>query len=184
MNKIPLLKTSRTTLTILKPERAELIYNFYKENKTHIDPWEPERDENFYTLLSCRDRAAMAYSGFFRKHCVNFSILDSHESELMGFCNFTNIIQGPFQACYMGYSIASKYEAQGLMSEAANTAIRYMFDTIGLHRIMANYMAHNERSARLLKKLGFEKEGYAKDYLKINGKWQDHILTSLINHRI
>lgn len=184
MIKIPLLKTTRTTLTILKPERAELIYTYYQENKTHIDPWEPERDESFYSLASCRDRAAIAYSGFFQKQSVNFSILDGHESEIIGICNFTNIIMGPFQACYMGYSIASKYEGHGLMSEAANEAIKFMFEKIGLHRIMANYMPHNKRSARLLEKLGFEKEGLAKDYLKINGRWQDHILTSLINRII
>jgi ribosomal-protein-alanine N-acetyltransferase len=184
MIEIPLIKTKRTTLTILKPERAELIYTYYQENKSHIAPWEPERNETFYSFSSCRDRVTMAYTGFFQKQSVNFSILDSHESEIIGLCNFTNIIQGPFQACHMGYSIARKYEAQGLMSEAANAAIRYMFDTIGLHRIMANYMPHNERSARLLEKLGFKKEGYAKEYLKINGKWQDHILTSLINSSI
>ncbi len=181
MIEIPFIRTDRTTLTILKPERAGLIFAYYQENKTHLAPWEPERKDAFYTLRACQDRAANSYSGFFQKHCVNFCILDNQESELIGLCNFTNIIRGPFQACHMGYSIASKLENQGYMSEAAKSAISYMFTEIGLHRIMANYMPHNERSAKLLTKLGFEKEGYAKSYLKIGEKWQDHVLTSLIN---
>jgi len=52
---------------------------------------------------------------------------------------------------------------------------------MNLHRIMANYVPTNERSASVLKKLGFQVEGYARDYLYLNGKWRDHILTSLTN---
>ena len=67
------------------------------------------------------------------------------------------------------------------MSEAVAKAIEYMFEQQKLHRIMANYMPSNERSARLLHKLGFVVEGCAKKYLLINGQWEDHILTSLTN---
>lgn len=45
---------------------------------------------------------------------------------------------------------------------------------------MVNYIPSNIRSERVLLKLGFEKEGLAKSYLKIAGKWQDHILTAKI----
>jgi len=60
--------------------------------------------------------------------------------------------------------------------------LRYLvFDAMQLHRIMANYRPENERSARLLARLGFEKEGEARAYLRINGVWADHVLTALIN---
>ena len=61
----------------------------------------------------------------------------------------------------------------------AVVAIRYMQRTQHIHRIMANYMPHNQRSGNLLARLGFEKEGYAKDYLLIDGEWRDHVLTAL-----
>jgi ribosomal-protein-alanine N-acetyltransferase len=67
------------------------------------------------------------------------------------------------------------------MREALLKANAYVFDSLGLHRIMANYMPSNERSAHVLDRLGFTREGLAKDYLKIDGRWEDHILTSLIN---
>ena len=65
------------------------------------------------------------------------------------------------------------------MFEALTAAIRYMQRTQHIHRIMANYMPHNQRSGDLLARLGFEKEGYAKNYLLIDGQWPDHVLTAL-----
>ncbi|MGP8847008.1 ribosomal protein S5-alanine N-acetyltransferase, partial [Enterobacter hormaechei] len=90
-----------------------------------------------------------------------------------------NVVRGSFHACYLGYSIAQKWQGQGLMYEALTSAIRYMQRTQHIHRIMANYMPHNKRSGDLLARLGFEKEGYAKDYLLIDGQWRDHVLTAL-----
>ena len=73
---------------------------------------------------------------------------------------------------------------RGLVGErvrALAAAIAYCFEEMKLHRIMANYMPTNERSARLLRKLGFVPEGFARDYLFLGGTWRDHVLTSLTN---
>ncbi len=67
------------------------------------------------------------------------------------------------------------------MFESLSALIRHIFHVYHLHRVMANYRPENIKSERLLKRLHFEKEGYAKDYLMISGKWRDHILTSRIN---
>ena len=67
------------------------------------------------------------------------------------------------------------------MMEILKATTGYMFEVIGLHRIMANYMPENKRSAAVLHRLGFEREGLAKSYLKINGQWRDHVLTSKLN---
>lgn len=69
------------------------------------------------------------------------------------------------------------------MTEALELLIPYAFGPLNLHRIMANYMPRNRRSARLLKRLGFRIEGRAPDYLQIAGRWEDHILTSLVNQK-
>ena len=68
------------------------------------------------------------------------------------------------------------------MYEALTQIIRYMQKHQGMHRIMANYMPHNMRSGNLLTRLGFEREGYAKQYLEINGEWRDHVLTALTDN--
>jgi len=67
------------------------------------------------------------------------------------------------------------------MTEALKTAIHFIFTETNFHRVTANYMPRNQRSANVLKCLEFTVEGYARDYLLINGQWEDHILTSLTN---
>jgi [ribosomal protein S5]-alanine N-acetyltransferase len=70
------------------------------------------------------------------------------------------------------------------MFEALTAAIAFAFDVLRLHRIMANYIPGNERSGKLLRRLGFNMEGYARDYLLIDGEWRDHILTALTNAKL
>ncbi|MCK6430817.1 MAG: GNAT family N-acetyltransferase, partial [Burkholderiaceae bacterium] len=70
---------------------------------------------------------------------------------------------------------------RGLMTEALAACIDFAFGALRLHRIQANYMPENERSGRLLARLAFEREGYAKDYLFIDGAWRDHVLTARLN---
>jgi len=115
-------------------------------------------------------------------NAARFFIFDKHdETNIIGACNFTNIIRGPFQACYLGYKMDFAYCGQGLMFQALQAAIDYMFKTLNMHRIMANYIPENHRSAKLLQRLGFSIEGTAKEYLYINQSWEDHVLTALIN---
>jgi len=108
---------------------------------------------------------------------------DRPPEEIAGRCTFSGIVRGPFQAAYLGYSLDRDAQGHGYMGEALRAAIDYCFHSLNLHRIMANYMPTNERSGRLLRKLGFVPEGYARDYLFLAGRWQDHILTALTNDR-
>src|SRR4029077_11941499 len=94
---------------------------------------------------------------------------------------FSNIIRGPLQACFLGYALGERHQGTGVMTEALRLAIDYMFREMHIHRISANYMPHNTASAAVLKRLGFTVEGYSRDYLRIEGRWQDHILTSLLD---
>jgi len=96
-------------------------------------------------------------------------------------CNFTNIVRGPLQACHLGYSVDQAWQGQGLMREVVQTGIAYMFGTLGLNRIMANHMPSNLRSEKLLRALGFEREGHARAYLRIAGRWEDMVLNALVN---
>jgi ribosomal-protein-alanine N-acetyltransferase len=105
------------------------------------------------------------------------------EGETIGFCNFSQIFRGPFQVCYLRYQLSGAHEGKGLMSEAIQRAIKYIFEEQNLYRIMANYMPSNTRSAKLLQNLGFVIEGMAKNYLLINGQRKNHVLTSLTNHQ-
>ena len=103
------------------------------------------------------------------------------DGAIVGTCSYTNIVRGPFQACNLGYQIARSHEGRGLMAEALAATNAFAFRTLRLHRIMANHRPENARSARVLERLGFAREGLARDYLFIDGAWRDHVLTSLAN---
>lgn len=95
-------------------------------------------------------------------------------NELIGVININEIVRGAFESGYLGYYIFSGFEKQGLMFEALNFLINYAFDAIQLHRLEANIQPENTNSLSLIQKCGFVREGYSKNYLRINGKWEDH----------
>ena len=114
----------------------------------------------------------------------HFVALDPESDRIQAVCSLTNIVGGAFQAGNVGYSVALEYQGQGVMFSLLLQVIEYAFTDIGLNRVMANYMPRNIRSQRILDRVGFEKEGLAKNYLCINGVWEDHVLTSILNPAI
>ncbi|MRI34030.1 30S ribosomal protein S5 alanine N-acetyltransferase [Endozoicomonas sp. OPT23] len=175
------LMTERVQLEILGSEDADLMLDYFLDNRSHLSQWEPIRESDFYTLKHWQWQNSENLEQVSKGTGYRFAILDHDRSEVMGVCNFTGLSRGAFQACFLGYSMAERFQNMGYMTEALEAGIEFMFAELKLHRIMANYIPDNVRSAAVLKKLGFEEEGRARSYLKINGHWQDHILTSKIN---
>ena len=93
-------------------------------------------------------------------------------------------MRGAFQSCHLGYQLDERAINQGFMTEALRRAIAFVFDELQLHRIEANVMPRNLRSSRVLAKLGFVEEGLARQYLKINGVWEDHIHYVMLNDKV
>ena len=90
------------------------------------------------------------------------------------------IRRGAAQCCMIGYWMGERHAGQGHMVAALQLVIPYIFSSLQLHRIEAACIPENERSIRLLEKAGFQREGYLRDYLKINGQWRDHLMFSLL----
>jgi ribosomal-protein-alanine N-acetyltransferase len=99
--------------------------------------------------------------------------------EVAAICNLSNIVRGTFEACHLGYSVDASHQGQGVMREVIVGVLDHAFGPIGLHRVMANHLPENARSAALLQSLGFEREGLARRYLKIADEWRDHVLTAM-----
>ncbi len=178
----PLIRTRRLLLKLPPPSMAAQVTAYVDANREHHEPWSPAFPENYFTQKYWRERLRAARQEFLRGESLRlfFFRKNDEEERVVGSCNFSNIIRGPFQACFLGYMLDKDSVGQGLMQEALSAAIRYVFDEMRLHRIMANYMPRNERSGRVLRRLGFNVEGYARDYLLIAGRWEDHILTALV----
>lgn len=171
------LTTKNLILKIPGAEDLTALKAFDKRNKAHLEKWETIidlTDEEYQNrLINWRDECEEEKS-------VRFFICDkTHPNQIIGLCHLSQIFRGPFQACYLGYKLDHAYEGKGFMFEALQETIRFAFEELRLHRIMANYMPSNSRSAKLLNRLGFEIEGYAKNYLFINHQWENHVLTAL-----
>ena len=164
-----------------RPGHETIIANYFAVNESHLRKWSPAAPGGHHSVDSWKRRLEEREIEFENGLSVHFIGTDEDESHVIGSCSLSNIVRGVFQACHIGYSVARRYEGQGYMKKIVSHAIGYAFNEIGLHRIMANHMPDNERSAGLLKSLGFEREGYAKEYLLINGRWEDHVLNVLIN---
>lgn len=163
---------------------GDAVLAFRLRNRQFLAPFEPLRDDSYYTPDGVARHLAQQAQMMAESRSVNWLIWDKDCHQVIGVINFSNIIAMPFNACYLGYSLDSAYQGRGVMSAALNLAIDEMFIKVGLHRIMTNYLPDNHKSAKVLARLGFAKEGYAKAYLQIAGQWQDHVLTALTNEAV
>ena len=94
--------------------------------------------------------------------------------ELVGVAGVSEIVRGSFRSAYLGYYAFTPYEGQGLMREGLSLVIRQAFGRLRLHRLEANIQPGNRASRRLVRALGFRREGFSPRYLKIRGRWRDH----------
>ncbi len=172
-------ETKRLLLKVSDPSYADKVLTYYQENKSFLKEWEPVKGEAFYTKNYHENmlREDQSDSSSFRLWI--FKKDDDHR--IIGCIGFTNIVKGAFLSCFLGYKLAGNEINKGYMTEAVRKGTYIMFHDFGLHRIEANIMPKNKRSLRVVEKLGFHHEGLAYKYLKINGKWEDHIHMVLLN---
>ena len=175
---LPELETPRTRIRLMRGPDTQALLRYRSENREHLAPWEPLRDATYYTPEHCARTIADGREAARLDRGYPLAVFDTGETEILATITFANVMRGPFQACLLGYGAAARTQGQGLMYEALQAALGWAFGELDLHRVMANHLPINERSARLLARLGFEREGYAKSYLRIAGTWQDHVLTA------
>jgi ribosomal-protein-alanine N-acetyltransferase len=186
---LPEIATERLVLRLARPGMERALAEFLAANfPGHLDRWSPPVGRGFFTEGFWREKLRLAVEEFHLDRAVRMVLqrrapgsATALEAPIIGTCNYTNIVRGPFQACHLGYQIGLAEQGQGLMQEALRAANRFVFEERRLHRIMANHRPENDRSAKLLERLGFRREGLAQDYLFIDGAWRDHVLTTLVN---
>jgi ribosomal-protein-alanine N-acetyltransferase len=151
-------------------------------NAEHLRPWSPSpppgaNPAGFTELgrsIARHRRDWKAGSGY-----VFVMQLRVQREPLVGRIALTSVTRGPFQSAQLGYWMDAGHVRRGLMSEAVDATLGFAFDRLGLHRLQAAVMPTNHASRSILQKRGFREEGYAERYLRIAGKWEDHVLYGL-----
>lgn len=108
-----------------------------------------------------------------------FGVFLSTHHQLIGRVNLNHVVRGAWDNCLIGYFIDQELNGRGYATEAVRQAVDFAFHQVGLHRVEAAVLPFNKASIRVLEKCGFRKEGYAKHYLKLNGKWEDHLIYAI-----
>ena len=153
-----------------------------KKNMLYLKPWEPS-----WTAHELERSSFVKRVRFFEKLSINdeaysFLIFEKIKQSLIGEININNVQRGVIQSCSIGYWISENKRGLGLMSEAIKLIKDFAYNQLELHRIEAACLPNNQRSLNTLLKNGFEVEGKAKKFLKINGEWQDHIILACLEN--
>lgn len=175
-------RLSGKNIFLRPPKRRDAIkwQKLRLSSKSFLSPWEPKWD-----ATSCSRRAFMRYlknSSYLANidRSYSFLIFKEEDKDLVGGINVFNVRRGVSQSSAIGYWMGKRYSRKGYMFEAMNILLPSLFIDLRLHRIEAAVLTHNKPSRNLLEKIGFKQEGVCRAYLKIDGKWQDHIMYSLL----
>jgi ribosomal-protein-alanine N-acetyltransferase len=149
-------------------------------SRDFLMPWEPKWAEDELTRAAFR-RRLRHYNRDLRDGAgYAFFLFRTDDNKLLGGATLSNVRRSVSQSVSLGYWIGLPYAHQGYMTVAVKHVIPFVFETLGFHRLEAACLPKNLPSRRVLEICGFQYEGYARKYLKINGNWQDHLLYALI----
>jgi ribosomal-protein-alanine N-acetyltransferase len=149
-------------------------------NRDYLAPWSPLQSDRYYTADGQREVLARDLAGYERGGMLPLAILDA-DGAVCGRINLNSVIRGAFQGASVGYWVSESHIGRGLATAAVADVIDIGFRELGLHRLEAATLLHNTPSQRVLARNGFRPFAVAEAYLKIAGRWQDHILFQLLN---
>jgi [ribosomal protein S5]-alanine N-acetyltransferase len=164
----------------LEPDDAEAMATAYHRNQEHLEHWEPARDAGFFTPEGQRDALARQLSLVQGGLLATWVI--THSDQVVGRVNLNNIVRGVLQSGSLGYWVDRDHLRRGLATAGVLHACTEAADRLGLHRVEASTMLHNEPSQRVLLNAGFERYGMAPELLFLDGAWRDHYLYQRILH--
>ncbi len=159
---------------------AGTLARLLSENRDYLAPWSPLQDDAYYTAAGQREVLSRQLSARNRGAMLPLAILDE-DGAIAGSINVNSIIHGAFENASVGYWVSESRAGRGLASAAVADVTRRAFGDLGLHRLDAATLLHNTPSQRVLLRNGFRPFTVAESYLKIAGRWQDHILFQLLS---
>ncbi len=147
-----------------------------EKSRAFLAPWEPTWPEDDLSRSAFRRRIKRYVEDLRSDQGYAFLIVRNTDNALVGGLTIANIRRGVAQAGSLGYWMGEPFARQGYMTAAVRAVVPFAFATLRLHRLEAACIPTNAGSIRLLEITGFLREGYAREYLCIDGAWQDHLL--------
>lgn len=161
------------------------VVEVYRANQSFLKPYEPLRTSAYFTVDGQRQLLANAARLWEQDEAYTFGICLKESfaipasDALVGRITLSNVVRGSFQSCTVGYFVSQHVNGRGIATEALRQVVDFAFARVDLHRVQAAVMPRNEKSRRVVEKVGFSFEGLAKHYLQIHGVWEDHHIFSI-----
>jgi ribosomal-protein-alanine N-acetyltransferase len=152
-------------------------------SRAFLTPWEPVWPADDLTRAAFRRRLKRYAEDQRADQAYAFLIFRAQDHVLVGGLTLANLRRGVAQAGSIGYWIGQPFNRCGYMTAAVRALIPFSFGTLRLHRLEAACIPDNAASIALLERTGFQREGYARQYLCINGVWADHLLYARLQER-
>ena len=168
----------------LRPPRTS-DYRAWSElrraSRDFLQPWEPTWPADDLSRAAFRRRLAIYARDFDLAQGYAFFIFTREDHQLVGGINLRDVRRGVAQMGALGYWVGAPHTRRGYCLDAVKTVCRFGFEQLGLHRLEAACIPENAASHGVLLRAGFTQEGRARAYLKIDGRWRDHLLFGLLN---
>jgi ribosomal-protein-alanine N-acetyltransferase len=149
-------------------------------SRAFLEPWEPTWPDDDLTQAAFRRRLRRQDEDIARDEAYAFLIFDQTSDEMVGGITLGGVRRGVSQSGTLGYWMGAPHAGKGRMTRAVAAAVEFAFVKLRLHRVEAACIPDNAPSIALLERNGFQREGYARGYLKIDGAWRDHVLFALV----
>lgn len=172
----PVIDGRTVTLRWPQPSDYQAWATLREQSRDFLVPWEPTWPLDDLTRSAFRRRLKRYGDDQRNDLAYSFFIFRKEDDALVGGLTIANVRRGVAQAGSLGYWMGQPYARQGHMTAAVKAVAPFAFGALGLHRLEAACIPTNKASSRLLEKCGFTYEGRARQYLCINGQWQDHSL--------
>jgi ribosomal-protein-alanine N-acetyltransferase len=162
----------RVVLREPRARDAEAFLEAVRRSRSLHRPWVyPPRDRETFDAWRLRVRRA-SHAGFL--------LCRADDGALAGVANLNEIVRGGLQSAYLGFYAFVPHAGAGYMAAGLQALLGRAFGEMGLHRVEANVQPRNARSLLLVERLGFRREGFSPRYLKIGGRWRDHVRLALL----
>lgn len=149
-------------------------------SRAFLEPWEPTWPDDDLTQAAFRRRLRRQEEDIARDEAYPFLIFDQTSDQLLGGVTLGGVRRGVSQTGTLGYWMGAAHAGKGRVTRAVAATAEFAFGKLRLHRVEAACIPDNAPSIALLRRNGFQREGYARGYLKIDGAWRDHVLFALL----
>jgi len=167
MNSEHIIETERCLLRKFQPSDAEMMY----ELNLHPDILRFTTDPPFKSVADAGN-FLKNYEGYLKPGFGRFAVVRKSDQSPIGWCGL-KFIESEDEVD-VGYRLLPSVWGQGYAPETAKACCNYGFNELGLERIVARIHKENERSVKVVKKIGMI---YEKDLLYDGVMWLNYIVT-------